>query len=146
MVNADKVIEDQLLVAENVTNEQPEEHKARVNYKLKDILDARLFLETENKVRRESEQADQVIALPAAPKDVQDVATPLKDNQIFEDATTFLQQAVLEEQKKQESPPAAGVMSQPVSILRNNDLMFGQKTRPALNNSASKRTPRKSRN
>lgn len=67
MVNADKVIENQLLVAEKVTNEQPEEHKARVNHKLQDILDARLFLETENKVRRESEQEDQVIALPAAP-------------------------------------------------------------------------------
>ena len=67
MVNADKVIENQLLEAEKVTNEQPEEHKARVNHKLQDILDARLFLETENKVRRESEQEDQVIALPAAP-------------------------------------------------------------------------------
>ena len=70
MVNADKVIENQLLVAEKVTDEKPEEHKARVNHKLQDILDARLFLETENKVRRESEQEDQVIALPAAPKDV----------------------------------------------------------------------------
>ena len=54
-------------MAEKVTNEQPEEHKARVNHKLQDILDARLFLETENKVRRESEQEDKVIALPAAP-------------------------------------------------------------------------------
>ena len=55
MVNTEKVVEDNLLASSIEIEEQPEEHKVRVSRKLKDILDARLFKETESKVRRESE-------------------------------------------------------------------------------------------
>lgn len=60
MVNTEKIFEDMLLVSKTETEEQPEEHKARVSRKLKDILDARLSRETESKVRREPAQTEQV--------------------------------------------------------------------------------------
>ena len=48
MVNADKIIEDNMLKAEAQSEEKPEEFKARVIRKLDDILEARQFAETEN--------------------------------------------------------------------------------------------------
>ena len=123
MVNTEKVVEDNLLASSIEIEEQPEEHKVRVSRKLKDILDARLFKETESKVRRESEQADQVNLeeeIKTIPEVVEEfiAPNPLQDTQIFEEATEFLQQAT--EEKKEIFPVT---MSQPISILRNNDLV-----------------------
>ena len=47
MVNADKIIEDNMLKAEAQSEEKPEEFKARVVRKLDDILEARQFTELE---------------------------------------------------------------------------------------------------
>lgn len=57
MINAEKVIEDKLLVADGECDEQPDDHKARVSCQLKSILDARLSKETEGKAEREACQS-----------------------------------------------------------------------------------------
>ena len=60
MVNVDKMIEDQVLEADKENNEEPDQFKARLSRQVKQILDSRLFSETESKVKRESQEAENI--------------------------------------------------------------------------------------
>ena len=65
MVNADKIIEDNMLEASAQSEEKPEEFKARVIRKLDDILEARQFAETENQAIIESANKEEAKAIAA---------------------------------------------------------------------------------
>ena len=63
MVNADKIIEDNMLKSVTQSEEKPEELKARVIRKLDDILEARQFAETENRAIIESANKEEAKAI-----------------------------------------------------------------------------------
>ena len=65
MVNADKIIEDNMLKSVTQSEEKPEELKARVIRKLDDILEARQFAETENRAIIESANKEEAKAIAA---------------------------------------------------------------------------------
>ena len=85
MIDADKIVDDKLITVDELSQEQPEDLKKRVSQRLQDILDMKIFKESETKAKRESEIFEE--EKKAVPP-VADEAKPVRDSvTVFGDAS-----------------------------------------------------------